>query len=194
MPAHQVWITWQVARGAVFAGGSEPHLIVSVVNQGPAPVAFDAAAIRIWERGERGDKPLRVYSAVDYERRLRSQRAMMSSLRTASLSDQPQVGPPGVYGANSPPVGNVQQPVGKYPPNTKMMGEGSSMPDQISQAGTSLNGTFVSLASTLLGSRTLDAGTTYGGAVFFAQTKAERLRVEVKVGGDDFVFELSRPQ
>jgi hypothetical protein len=198
-PKLEVWVGFRPERGPYPAGSSKPCLLVSIVNRGAVPIPFDPGTLRVWARGDRGDKPLRVYSAADYEKWLRNREAFFAGLgspppgdqnegRTSAVVAQPSQAlepPPNAAGV---PVIVERYPTPKVPTDTN----GFNHVDRMQTARGPGEGSSVDRR--LMRPHTVEPGAAYAGVVYFDKTRASAIRVHLKVGDEELLFEVPRQE
>lgn len=206
---HEVWLAWGAVPKLSVKGGMEPALIVIVGNVGDEAVPFDPASVRVWERTAGGDKPVRTLSVDQVERKRRNLKTLIASVRNRStqrhyeppivpvvglalpsegprnLEPAPELPPRGTYrNADGPRVPALApKPGGQLPDN--------AVADRAAPMGSGSPATLWAMRSTLMRPGIVERGTYYGGLIYLARARSAPLRVEVKVAGDEFRFELA---
>lgn len=196
----QLWVA--------FVTGRDPQALVYLVNATErsitfAPESITAIAGQATRKGFT-TTAVKVFSAPEYERRVRNKQAWQAALHGAAvaIANQPQPQSStfsGNYSAYRPYQprsqihGSFYGQITRWPTAADYAASWERSAAQMQAMGDQLRTSFDAMAASLMRTHTLSSGTFYGGVVHLARFRAERVGLTIPFGGAVFQVEFTMP-
>ncbi|KAB2848302.1 MAG: hypothetical protein F9K44_11205 [Hyphomicrobiaceae bacterium] len=196
----QLWVA--------FTTGRDPQAFLYLVNGGEEPITFAPDRIRT-TAGSLGRKglsraPVRVFSASEYEKKVRTKQAWRAALHGAAvgLANQPRPRTSSYQGtfdahqplrADSYTYGSFAGQITHWPSAADYAAAGQRSAAQIHAMDRQLQASFQAIAQSLLRTHTLMPGSYYGGIVHVARFRGQKLLLEIPFGDEVFRVNFTMP-
>ncbi|KAB2963663.1 MAG: hypothetical protein F9K16_06170 [Thermoanaerobaculia bacterium] len=200
--------TEELQLWAAFTTGRDPQAFLYLVNGGGAPITFSPERIRatVGSQGRKGPSrsTVRVFSAAEYEKKVRTKQAWKAALHGAAvgLANQPRVQTStfqGDFDSHQPlrpenyTYGSFAGQITRWPSAAVYAAASQRSAAQIHAMDSQLQASFQAIAASLLRTHTLMPGSYYGGIVHVARFRGQKLLLEVPFGDKVFRVYFTMP-